>query len=133
MIQEKKKRYTLKAAERLKQRKKIDVLFRSGQKFSVADLRVVYNLMPSASGPRLLVGVGVSKRYFKKAVDRNLIKRRLREAIRLLRPGMLPGLEAENKDLDFFVLYTGKKIPDFSTCSQMMEQVINKLTRKLKA
>ena len=124
---------TLNAAQRLKQRKKIDALFASGQKFSVADLRAVYQLMPAMEQSGLLIGVGVSKRFFKKAVDRNRIKRRMREAIRLLRPALVSSLEAAQKELHIFVLFTGKELPDFASCNEMMQQVVNRLIRKLNA
>src|SRR5689334_5548279 len=76
------KRFGFPKAERLKSRKQIEALFAGGKSVSVFPVRAVYELLP-AEEPGLKVGVSASKRYFKKAVDRNRIKRLLRETYRL--------------------------------------------------
>lgn len=73
--------------EKLKQKREIDLLFGKGKWQSCGDLRIIsINLdkkpQEDFSFPNQKVGVSVSKRYFKKAVDRNRIKRLLREAYR---------------------------------------------------
>lgn len=69
--------------DKLKSRKLIDVLFKEGQSVSVYPLRLVYTAAVAADSVHLQVGVSVSKKYFKKAVDRNYFKRVLRETYRL--------------------------------------------------
>ncbi len=69
--------------DKLKSRKLIDVLFKEGQSVSVYPLRLVYTASVAADFVHLQVGVSVSKKYFKKAVDRNYFKRVLRETYRL--------------------------------------------------
>lgn len=130
-MRQKKHLFTLRAGARLKQRKKIDALFASGQKMTVGEIRLVFHVTETEEEGRLLVGVGVSKRYFKKAVDRNLLKRRLREAIRLERPGFLPLVDQLGKNLDLFVLFTGKEIIGFDQCQELIQAAFKKLTRKL--
>ncbi|GAB2681520.1 ribonuclease P protein component [Flavihumibacter cheonanensis] len=124
--------YTLKARERLKHRKKIDALFTTGQKFSQGEIRVVFTTSPAEGRIRVLVGVGVSKRYFKKAVDRNLIKRRLREAIRLAKPAFETEIEQVGIHLDLFFLFTGKEIIGFDVCQELVTAAFKKLVRKMK-
>ncbi|AWA29356.1 ribonuclease P protein component [Flavobacterium magnum] len=68
--------------EKLKSRKTIDLLFSEGKSVSKYPLRLVYMPVDQADGP-LRAGVSVSKKYFKKAVDRNYYKRVLRETYRL--------------------------------------------------
>lgn len=131
-MHQKKHFYTLKATERLKHRKKIDALFTAGQKFSLGEIRVVYHKSQAEEQAGLLLGVGVSKRYFKKAVDRNLIKRRLREAIRLSKLDFLPIVKEAGVNLDLFILYTSKEIPCFDHCLELVQAVFKKLARKLK-
>ena len=131
-MQQKKHLYTLKARERLKHRKKIDVLFTTGQKFSLGEIRVVFITSPAEGQIRVLVGVGVSKRYFKKAVDRNLIKRRLREAIRLAKPAFVSEVEQTGTHLDLFILFTGKEIIRFDLCQELVTAAFKKLVRKMK-
>jgi ribonuclease P protein component len=130
-MQQKKHLFTLNAGERLKHRKKIDALFASGQKLSLGDIRLVYHSTPSIDKGMLLIGVGVSKRYFKKAVDRNQIKRWLREAVRLNRLELLLAVESSGRNLDLFILYTGKMLPDFAHCQQLVQAAFQRLMKKL--
>ena len=79
---ESKKLYTLGKNERLKSRKLIEQLFKKGISFSIFPLRVVY-LQTGYNADAIKVGFTVSTKYFKKAVDRNRIKRQMKEAYRL--------------------------------------------------
>ena len=71
--------------EKLKQKKEIDMLFSKGKWKTVGALRVISLPLAKDSEQKTYskVGVSVSKRYFKKATDRNRIKRLLRECYRL--------------------------------------------------
>lgn len=68
--------------EKLKAKKLIDELFITGKSVSKYPLRLVYIEVNDEQAPRLQTGVSVSKRHFKKAVDRNYYKRLLRETYR---------------------------------------------------
>lgn len=76
------KEYGYPKAEKLKKKKHIDLLFSEGKSVSKYPVRLVFAPIDDASQP-YQVGVSVSKKYFKKAADRNRIKRLLREAYRL--------------------------------------------------
>lgn len=67
---------------KLKSQKTIDSLFSEGKSVSKYPLRLVYAALES-SDKKLKFGVSVSKKHFKKAVDRNYFKRVLRECYRL--------------------------------------------------
>ena len=67
--------------EKLKQKKEISLLFEKGKWKSCGNLRII--TMKDEALHHQKLGVSVSKRNFKKAVDRNRIKRLLREAYRL--------------------------------------------------
>lgn len=75
------KKYGYATHEKLKQKKEISFLFEKGKWRSCGRLRIIYVKDDSILNQK--VGVSVSKRNFKKAVDRNRIKRLLREAYRL--------------------------------------------------
>ena len=75
-------------AEKLKHKREIDLLFAKGKWLSCGNLRIISIDLEKKPQEGFAVsnqkfGVSVSKRYFKKAVDRNRIKRMLREAYRL--------------------------------------------------
>ncbi|HEY0092483.1 MAG TPA: ribonuclease P protein component, partial [Flavobacterium sp.] len=68
--------------EKLKSRKIIDLLFTEGKSVAKFPLRLMYVGINNDSDGSIKFGVSVSKKYFKKAVDRNYIKRMLREIYR---------------------------------------------------
>lgn len=120
------KQFTLGKNERLKSRKAIDQLFRGGKNFVIAPFRVYYTW---SDQPTLQFGVGVSTRNFKKAVDRNSIKRLTREAYRLQKNGLQEKLKEKNKGLHVFFIYTGKELPDYTLVSGKVKVILNKLMK----
>lgn len=127
---------TLGKKERLKSRKQIEFLFQQGQRFAAPPFRVFYVI--KKRGPKetdnhpLQFGVGAGTRFFKKAVDRNRIKRLGREAWRLQKQGLLQILEEQNKELDVFFIYTGKELPAYAEVFAATMGIIQKLAGKLK-
>ncbi|WP_431167514.1 ribonuclease P protein component [Tenacibaculum halocynthiae] len=75
-------RFTLGKEERLKSRKLIGKLYEEGKSIRVFPLRMVYIQTEHTSKYPAQVGMSVPKRNFKRAVDRNRIKRLLRESYR---------------------------------------------------
>ncbi|MGQ0737619.1 MAG: ribonuclease P protein component [Bacteroidota bacterium] len=118
------KKFTLGKTERLKSRKAIEELFEKGKGFSISPFRVAY-LRTEATGLR--VAVGASTKNFKKAVDRNRIKRLMREAYRLQKIPLQKFLQSQNKGISLFLTYTGKEIPDYAIVSGTVQKCLNKL------
>jgi len=79
--------FTYPKSEKLKSKNTIDLLFSKGKSVSKYPLRLVYVAsdygIPEGSNQNIKMGVSVSKKYFKHAVDRNYFKRVLRETYRL--------------------------------------------------
>lgn len=110
--------------EKLKSQKLIEKLFNEGQSITVFPLRMVYLKIEGLNK----VGVSVSKRNFKKAVDRNRIKRLLREAYRLNKNLLIDN----NVDgYAFMILYLGKEISDFKTVENKVQSLIITLSNKV--
>jgi ribonuclease P protein component len=121
---------TLGKEERLKSRKQIEMLFSDGMKFSVPAFRVHY-LIDQKDKPLLQFTVGVSQKNFRKAVDRNTIKRRVREAYRLQKSGLEQIIRMQKCAVSIFILYTGKKIPEFGELMVQVNWILDKLSQDL--
>lgn len=118
--------HTLGEKERLKSRKSIGLLFQQGRKLSLPPLRAVYLSVPAAEGLR--IGVSVSTRQFSRAVDRNRVKRLIREAWRLQKNELQGLLREKQRGLHVFILYTARELPDFQSIYGRTGQLIRKLT-----
>ena len=127
------KQFTLGKEERLKSRKQIEKLFAEGKRFVVNPFRVyfVVNGEWSMVNSLLQFGVGVSSKNFKRAVDRNRIKRLTREAWRLQKNELKDKLKTSNKQLHVFLIYTGKELPDFTTVKDKVAIALKKLSDKI--
>ncbi len=123
--------HTLGRAERLKSRKQIERLFREGRSFTLSAFKVFYILERPAvdgSGAVMQAGVSVSTRNFKKAVHRNRIKRLLRESIRLQKAALGAQLNEQKKVLYYFVIFTGRQLPEFSFVKEKTAAILQKLS-----
>lgn len=121
---------TLGKTERLKSRKLIDSIFQNGKSFNAFPFRVYYTKTTLPPGTILQAGVSASKKYFKKAVDRNRIKRLTREAYRLKKGILQQTLKENEAQLAVFFIYTGKILPTYQEVSEKMDIILNKLTEQ---
>ena len=122
------KQFTLGSNERLKSRKQIEQLFVEGKKFTLAPFRIHY-IFSGPGNPTLQFGTGVSNKNFKKAIDRNRIKRLTREAWRLQKELLQKKLKDQGKRMNVFFIYTGKELPEYKTISEVMERILEKVCR----
>jgi ribonuclease P protein component len=90
----------------------IDELFRNGKSVSAFPIKGLFAFSEDAHSP-LQAGVAVSSRSFKKAVERNRVKRVLREVYRLQKLPLQQVLERSGQKLVIFFIYTGKELPVF--------------------
>lgn len=123
------KQFTLGKNERLKSRKSIEQLFSEGKKIVVAPFRVLYLLTQSTDKASLLFSVGVSAKNFKKAVDRNRVKRLTRETYRLQKNDLQKKIETKGIQLNVFFIYTGKELPEYDEVYKKVGLVLNKLDK----
>ena len=117
--------------EKLKSRKQIELLFAKGKSISSFPVKVFYLPVDNSPLHPVQVGVGVSARNFKKAVDRNTIKRRLREAYRLHKLPLHEHLMAQQKSVAVFILWIDKQMPTTAALQDLMPTVIEKLIKQL--
>lgn len=122
------KRFGLGRKERLKSRKQIDALFLNGRRFVQFPLRVTYQFFP-AEEALAQIGVTASRKSFKKAIDRNRLKRLMRESYRLQKQLLLPSLESKKLKAIVFFMYADKTIASFDTVSDAMSKALMKLQK----
>ncbi|GAO42851.1 ribonuclease P protein component [Flavihumibacter petaseus] len=123
-------RLTLGRSQRLKHRKLIDSLFEKGVRFNVTPYRVYFLLrkeVPAAEAGALF-GTGVGKRYFKRAVDRNRIKRICREAFRRQQLDLINHLKLNNMQLQVFFIYTAREMPEQESCHVAVQAALKKIS-----
>ncbi len=120
-------RYFLKKDDRLKSRKAIDLLFNKGKNFSNFPFRICWQFVNDEVG--LKAGFTASSKFFKKATDRNRIKRLMREAYRLQKNNLQEKLILKNNAVHLFFIYTGKEVPAYEF---IFEKTGNVLKRMIK-
>ncbi len=101
--------FTYPKSERLKSKNTIDLLFSTGKSVSKYPLRLVYVPVELPEKEPIKMGVSVSKKYFKKAVDRNYFKRVLRETYRLNKQLLLPS--GKQRYAFMFFYQTSDRLP----------------------
>jgi ribonuclease P protein component len=125
------KKITLKKDERLKRRKIIEQLFSEGRSVAAFPIRMQYKTYDNVLSNPLQAGFSVSSRNFKRAVDRNRIKRLMREAYRLQKLTLQEALQTKQQQLALFFIYTGKELPDYATVSERIGIILNKLLKTI--
>jgi ribonuclease P protein component len=124
------RQFTLHKNERLKKRKEIESLFRQGKSFVHHPFRVYFEILNNEEAKQpLLFGVGVSKKFFKKAVSRNRIKRLVREAYRLQKNNLKTVLQNQQLSAKLFFIYTGDVIPNYALVLEKLGAILQKLEK----
>lgn len=150
------KQFTLGKKERIKSRKLIEQLFNEGKSFFLFPFKVFFIIQPislsrlivnnsrlqaadsglpgsgsrsSAPDSPLRFGMGVGTRNFKRAPDRNRIKRLTREAYRLQKSELQEKIISNQMQVSLFFIYTGKELPDHLLVKEKTKLILDKLIK----
>lgn len=127
------KPYSLSKNERLTSEKAILSLFTTGKSLFIFPVRLVYITVEENSIPdRAQAAFSVPKKRFKRAVKRNLLKRRMREAYRLIKPRIYDELEQMNKRVTFMLIYAGSEELSFSEISSSIQKLLEDMVKRMK-
>jgi len=113
--------HSFRKEERLSKEKNIQELFKRGSSFYLYPFKILLLPNPDPEYPFHQVIISVSVRNFKRAVDRNLIKRRTREAYRLNKAA-----NPASKKLMIAYIYTAKDILPFDQIQEKLVKAFNR-------
>lgn len=119
---------TFKREEKLKKSKLITQLFAEGNSISEFPIKLIYLQVDHDSPYKIQAGVSAAKRKFNKAVDRNRIKRLLREVYR--KNKYLIYQSEHTKKHIFMFIYLGKKEIDYKVLEEKMIIILQKFLQK---
>ncbi|QNL50361.1 ribonuclease P protein component [Olivibacter sp. SDN3] len=119
-------KYTFKKEERLCNKRLLKSLFQGGSSFIFYPYKITFTKVQHLSYPAQVV-ISVPKRRFKRAVDRNLLKRRMRESYRLDKEVMLyPFLREREQRVLIAIQYIGKEIISYRKVHRRMKDALLK-------
>ena len=122
------KPFSLSKSERLKSKKDSDTLFLSGKALFVFPFKVFYRFIENeAVSEPLLFGVTVPKKIFRRAVDRNAIKRKVRELYRVNKPELKTMLSAQHRTLHIMLVYVDKTNMSSKDMQPLLINVLKKV------
>lgn len=121
--------FSFNKAERLCSKKIMDKLFTEGKTIFVFPVKIVYLETSLFSNFPVQAAFTVGKRNFKRAVQRNLIKRRMREAYRLNKHKIY--VDIGEKQVAVFFIYTGKTISEYKQIESSVKKGLKKLLSEL--
>jgi ribonuclease P protein component len=119
---------TFSKSEKLCSKKAIEELFQHGKSFYCSPFLIVWGYSKSEIPYPAQVAFSVSKKAFKLAVTRNLIKRRTREAYRKNKAGLYDFLISSNKKIVFTIIFRENTIPDFKTFEKSIKEMVKTFT-----
>ena len=120
--------YSFGKKERLSNKKSIAWLSEKGSSFWMNSFSVVWSYSDRALPSPAQMAVSVTKKSFKSAVDRNRIKRLVRESWRFNKKSLYDLLNEKEKQIIIMLVFTGKEVPGFHDVNSQVINVISKIS-----
>ena len=125
-------RNTFPLKEHLKSKRVIEKLYAEGASVTSYPLRAVF-LEQEEQEPTAAILISVAKRRFRHAVDRNLVKRRIREAYRTSKHPFVEALQAKGKKMAVAILYIDTRHNSTEFIKRKMEKLLAGIITKSEA
>ncbi len=119
-------------AYKLCSKKVIGDLFKEGKQLRTYPFSVHYKIQSLEENIPFQVVFAAPKRNFKRAHDRNYIKRLMRETLRKEKSSLEALLKEQNHQLAFFILYNQRELPNYEVMEKGMRKFLSKLLLELK-
>jgi ribonuclease P protein component len=120
-------------SEHLCGEKRINRLFTDGEAFIAYPLRVVFLIEPKTDIEPLSILVSVPKKRFKRAVKRNILKRRIREAYRLNKQSICEKLNGKEIQIHIAFNYVSNDVLEYATIEKKMKLSLQKIIDKMES
>ena len=128
------KRNTFPLREHLKSKSAIEQVYANGASVTSFPMRAIFVEQPQeAQDPTAAILINVSKKRFRHAVDRNLIKRRIREAYRTSKHPFVDALQAKGKKMAVAILYIDTRHNSTEFIKRKMEKLLAGIITKSEA
>lgn len=124
-------RQTFSKYERLRSRKLIEKIIAEGKSFQQAPFRISWISDKLDTSFPAQLAIAVPKRIFKRAVDRNRIKRLVREVYRKNKSGLYTFLQAKEMQCAILVVFTGRKIPMYAEVEKKFLLTLQRLEENI--
>jgi len=123
---------TLPKKRHLKSKVIIDELFNSGKSEKAGPVIVLWDKVELSNDEPIHIGFSVPKRKFKRAVDRNRIKRQMREVYRMNQTGLYRLLKDEEQQLALFIIYRGSHNYTYKALEAKIIVILKRLEHELR-
>ena len=124
-------RNTFPLKEHLKSKKTIEKLYAEGASVTAFPLRAVFiEQGQEEQEPVAAILISVAKKRFRHAVDRNLVKRRIREAYRTSKHPFIEALENKGKKMAVAILYIDTRHNSTFFIKRKMEKLLEGIIKK---
>jgi ribonuclease P protein component len=120
-------RNTFRKPEKICNQKQIDTLFASGKSFAAGQFRLIYIQTDKKAKPFIQVLIAVSKKNIRHAVNRNRMKRLIREAYRVSKHKLTDKVESTSKHYDIAIVFTGKQCVSQSETLSAINVLLDRL------
>lgn len=118
--------------ERLSGRKRIGTLFSEGSTGFVYPFRYVFALSDGGSGEgKVSILVSVPKKYHKRAVKRNKLRRRTRESYRLGKRRLSDKVVSMGKQVDLALIYVSKEVEEYKTIDNAVGKILAQIAENI--
>ena len=117
--------------QKLCNEKSIEILFENGKSLSEKPFRIIYNIDNNNEDVFLKALIVVPKKRVRLASDRNVIKRRVKEAYRLQKSELEKYLKSNNHQLNLAIIYQKHEILDYKLIEVKIKLLLSRLKEEL--